>query len=154
MCLKVEESGVFYGEYIHSLDKKNRIIIPSRFREAITDEGIEKLYLTRGLDKCLFLFSDTEWKKQEEKFNAMPFTKKQVREFKRMFFSGAIECIPDNQWRILVPEYLKEYGDLEKEIMVIGVGSRIEVWDKKKWDVYYSNSKDKYEEIAEELLDF
>jgi MraZ protein len=153
MWLKVEESGVFYGEYIHTLDKKNRVIIPSRFREPISDEGVEKLFITRGLDKCLFVFPEMEWRKQEDKFNAMPFTKKQNREFKRMFFSGAVENVPDGQWRILVPEYLKEYAGLEKEMMIIGVGNRMEIWDKKKWENYYSNSKDNYERIAEDLMD-
>jgi len=145
---------VFYGEYIHTLDNKNRMIIPYRFRENITENGIEKLYITRGLDKCLFLFADNEWKKQEDKFNDMPFTKKQVREFKRMFFSGAIETIPDKQWRVLIPEYLKEYAFLSKEIMIIGVGNRVEIWDKEKWEEYYKVSKNNYEEIAEKLIDF
>ncbi len=145
---------MFYGEYIHTLDNKNRMIIPYRFRENITENGIEKLYITRGLDKCLFLFADNEWKKQEDKFNDMPFTKKQVREFKRMFFSGAIETIPDKQWRVLIPEYLKEYAFLSKEIMIIGVGNRVEIWDKEKWEEYYKVSKNNYEEIAEKLIDF
>ncbi len=144
---------MFYGEFVHSLDKKNRVIIPSRFREIITEEGVEKLYVTRGLDKCLFIFPEMEWKKQEEKFNAMPFTKKQNREFKRMFFSGAMECVPDGQWRILIPEYLKEYAFLEKEMMILGVGNRMEIWDKKKWETYYSSSRENYEEIAENLID-
>ena len=144
---------MFYGEFLHNLDKKSRLIIPARFRPSITDNGIEKLYVTRGLDKCLFIFTDEEWAKQENKFNAMPFTKKQVRQFKRMFFSGASETSPDKQWRILLPEYLKEYAGLSRNVMVIGVGNRIEIWDKEKWYEYYEGSKGDYENIAEDLMD-
>ncbi|MFH1877445.1 MAG: division/cell wall cluster transcriptional repressor MraZ [Candidatus Omnitrophota bacterium] len=145
---------MFYGEYFHTLDKKNRLIIPSRFREAIQEKGIEKLFVTRGLDQCLFVFSEDEWKTQENKFSAMPFTRGEVRKFKRLFFSGAVESVPDKQWRILVPDYLKEYAGLNKEVMVVGVSDRMEIWDKNKWDDFYKSSKENFEEIAEKLMDF
>ncbi len=144
---------MFYGEYLHSLDKKNRLIIPSRFRDAIKEMAIEKLYVTRGLDECLFIFAEAEWKAQENKFKAMPFTKREVRKFKRMFFSGAAEAVPDKQWRILIPDYLKEYASLTKSVMIIGVSNRIEVWDRKKWEEFYKISKENYEEIAEGLME-
>jgi len=144
---------VFYGEYAHSLDKKSRLIIPARFRKPIKDSGEEKLYLTRGLDECLFVFTESEWLVQESKFKSLSFTKREVRKFKRLFFSGAFEAMPDKQWRILVPDYLKDYAKLSKSIMIIGVSNRIEIWDKKKWDEFYKSSKQNYEEIAEGLIE-
>jgi len=145
---------VFYGEFIHSLDKKSRMIIPARFRDSIKDSGIEKFYITRGLDKCLFMFPESEWETQENKFKAMPFTKKEVRRFKRLFFSGAVESAPDKQWRILIPDYLRDYANLTKNIVIIGVSNRIEIWDKNEWQEFYKSSKQDYEEIAEKLIDF
>jgi len=145
---------MFYGEYEHILDKKSRLIIPARFRDAVEELCIEKFYITRGLDKCLFMFAETEWKLQENKFKSMSFTKKEVRKFKRMFFSGASEAVPDKQWRVLVPDYLRQYAGLAKEIMIIGVSNRIEIWDKDVWENFYKTSKESYEDIAENLLDF
>ncbi|MCK4851678.1 MAG: division/cell wall cluster transcriptional repressor MraZ [Candidatus Omnitrophica bacterium] len=143
---------MFYGEYSHSLDKKGRMIIPSRFRDTIQEEGIEKLYITRGLDECLFMFSEKEWKAQENKFRAMSFTKKQVREFKRLFFSGAVAAVPDKQWRVLIPDYLREYAHIVRSIRIVGVSDRIEIWDSGKWKEFYRSSRENYEEIAENLL--
>jgi len=150
----VEVSGVFYGEYLHTLDKKNRLIVPARFRDPITESGDDKLFLTRGLDECLFMFVENEWRVQENKFKSMPFTKRETRKFNRLFFSGAVETAPDKQWRILIPDYLKEYAKLSKNVMMIGVSNRIEVWDKDKWEDYYRSSKGDFEEIAEGIIDF
>lgn len=144
---------MFYGEHSHTLDKKNRIIIPSRFRDAIKEMCIEKLYLTRGLDECLFMFDENEWRSQENKFKALSFTKKEARKFNRLFFSGAVEVIPDKQWRVLIPDYLKEYAKLSRNIMIIGVSNRIEIWDKTKWKDFYGTSKEDYEAIAERLME-
>jgi MraZ protein len=150
---KVEESGVFYGEYLHTIDKKNRLIVPAKFREGVGDSGTEKFYITRGLDACLFMFAENEWKVQEGKFKTMPFTKRDTRRFNRLFFSGAVEAIPDKQWRILIPDYLKEYAGLTEKVMIIGVSNRVEIWDKDKWDEFYNSSKQDYEDIAEGLID-
>ncbi|MFH1309239.1 MAG: division/cell wall cluster transcriptional repressor MraZ [Candidatus Omnitrophota bacterium] len=144
---------MFYGEHIHTLDKKNRVIIPARFRDTIDNMGIEKFYITRGLDECLFMFPESEWRVQENKFKEMSFTKKEVRKFRRMFFSGAGEVIPDKQWRILIPDYLRQYAGLTRDIVIVGLSNRIEIWDKKKWENFYKNSKENYEDIAEKLLD-
>ncbi|KJJ84554.1 cell division protein MraZ [Candidatus Omnitrophus magneticus] len=143
---------MFYGEYTHTLDEKNRIIIPSKFREVIQEKNIEKLHITRGLDACLFIFSENEWKVQENKFKELPFTNENVRRFKRLFFAGASESIPDKQWRILIPDYLKEYAGLEKDIKIIGVSDRIEVWDMAKWEEFYKSSKQDYEKLAEGII--
>jgi MraZ protein len=144
---------MFYGEYEHKLDKKGRIIIPSRFREISKEHYIEKFYITRGLDTCLFMFPEEEWKLQEGKFKNLSFTKSQTRKFNRLFFSGTVETLPDKQGRILIPAYLKQYADIRREIMLVGVSNRIEIWSKERWQEFYATSKESYEDIAERLAD-
>ena len=144
---------MFYGEYEHSLDNKGRIIIPSKFRGVIKDNYVEKFFVTRGLDTCLFMFTESEWTQQESKFKTMPFTKRQTRQFNRLFFSGAVDLIPDKQGRILIPKYLTDYALIKKEILIIGVSNRVEIWAKDKWNEFYNNTKDSYEEIAENLME-
>lgn len=144
---------MFYGEYEHRLDKKQRIIIPSTFREVSKENYVEKFFMTRGLDRCLFMFPEEEWKSQEAKFKSMPFTKRETRKFNRLFFSGAACVIPDKQGRILIPSYLKHYAAIKKEIMIIGVSNRIEIWDRKGWEEFYASSKESFEDIAEKLID-
>ena len=143
---------MFYGEYIHTLDRKGRLILPSKFRDASKHHGIEKFFVTRGLDKCIFMFSDEEWKTQEQKFKNMPFTKQESRSFNRMFFSGAVETIPDKQGRFLIPQYLKDFADIKKETVLIGVSNRIEIWNIKTWKEFYANSSSSFEQIAENIL--
>ena len=101
---------MFYGEYEHTIDKKGRLIIPSKFRESFKEYEIEKFYITRGLDKCLFLFTESEWRSQESKFKSVSFTKSESRKFNRLYFSGAGQIDCDKQGRILIPKYLKDYG--------------------------------------------
>ena len=144
---------MFYGEFEHQLDRKNRLILPSKFREAAKNNFIEKFYLTRGLDKCLFLLTEEEWKNQERKFKSMSFTKQEVRRFNRLYFSGAQEIILDKQGRVLVPQYLREFANIKRDVLVVGVSNRIEIWDKDSWNNFYATSKDSFEEIAEKLLD-
>jgi len=143
---------MFYGEYEHTIDKKGRLIIPSRFRESFKEYDISKLYITRGLDKCLFMFTENEWKTQESKFKSISFTKSESRKFNRLYFSGAanIEC--DRQGRILIPKYLKDFAGIKKEVMFIGVSNRMEIWAKDIWNNYYDSSKESFEEIAEKLM--
>ena len=144
---------MFYGEFEHSLDRKGRLIVPSKFREALKENYVEKFFITRGLDKCIFMFSENEWKLQEQKFKAMSFTKAEYRKFNRLYFSGAYESIPDKQGRILIPGYLKEYAVIKKNVYFIGVSNRIEIWGKEAWENYYSASKENFEEVAEKLID-
>lgn len=143
---------MFYGEHEHSIDKKGRIIIPSKFREFFKEYDIRKCYITRGLDKCLFLFTEDEWKTQESKFKAIPFTKSEARKFNRLYFSGASQVECDAQGRILLPKYLKDFAEIKKDIMIIGVSNRIEIWAKETWKDYYDTSKGSFEEIAERLM--
>ena len=143
---------MFYGEYQHSIDRKGRLILPSRFRDVYKENGIEKFFVTRGLDKCNFMFSESEWKLQEQKFKNMPFTKQETRSFNRLFFSGAVEIIPDKQGRFIVPQYLKDYAHIKRDVMIIGISNRIEIWDLKIWQDFYQSTSDSYEKIAENLM--
>ncbi|MBN1794684.1 MAG: division/cell wall cluster transcriptional repressor MraZ [Candidatus Omnitrophica bacterium] len=145
---------MFYGEFSHTLDRKGRIIIPARFRESFKEHYAEKFYLTRGLDTCLFLFTEDEWRTQESKFKNLSFTKPEARQFNRLFFSGAAEVVCDKQGRILIPAYLKQYADIKREVVVVGVSNRIEIWAKENWKMFYDQSKGSFEEIAEKLFDF
>ena len=143
---------MFYGEYEHSIDKKGRLIIPSKFRESFKEYDIEKFYITRGLDKCLFLFTENEWKTQESRFKSLPFTKSEARKFNRMYFSGASQIDCDGQGRILIPKYLKDFAGIKRDVVIIGVSSRMEIWSKDVWSAYYDGSKELYEEIAEKVM--
>ncbi|MDD5085956.1 MAG: division/cell wall cluster transcriptional repressor MraZ [Candidatus Omnitrophica bacterium] len=143
---------MFYGEYVHGLDKKDRAIIPAKFREIFKENFVEKFYVTRGLDKCLFVFTEAEWKNQERKFKEMPFTKSEARRFNRLYFSGACDVVCDKQGRILIPQYLKDYAGIQKNIVIVGVSDRIEIWAKEKWDEFFKTSVDSFEELAEKLV--
>ncbi len=144
---------MFYGEYLHSIDRKGRLILPAKFREAAKAHFIEKFFVTRGLDKCLFMFAEEEWRTQENKFKTIPFTKQQARTFNRLYFSGAVEVISDKQGRILIPQYLKDFAMIKKDVMIVGVSNRIEIWAKDKWQEFYGTSRQSFEEIAEKLMD-
>lgn len=143
---------MFYGEYEHSIDKKGRLIIPSKFRESFKEYDIEKFYITRGLDKCLFLFTENEWKTQESRFKSLSFTKSEARKFNRIYFSGASQIDCDRQGRILIPKYLKDFAGIKRDVVIIGVSTRMEIWSKDVWGAYYGGSKELYEEIAEKVM--
>jgi len=144
---------MFYGEFLHSIDRKGRLILPSKFREVAKNNFIEKFFVTRGLDKCLFMLSDEEWRAQENKFKAISFTKAEGRTFNRLYFSGAVEIIPDKQGRILLPQYLKDYAEIKKDVILVGVSNRIEIWSQDKWKDFFDNSRQSFEQIAEKLID-
>ena len=135
------------GEYEHSLDVKGRLILPAKIRE---DMGV-KFIITKGLDGCLFGFSQSEWNNFEEKLKTLPLTNKNARDFVRFFLSGATECEMDKQGRFLIASNLREYAKLEKEAVIIGVGTRIEIWDKEKWESYNSDENISADEIAENM---
>lgn len=118
------------GEYEHSLDVKGRLIMPAKLRQDIGD----KFILTKGLDGCLFAFSQTEWNNFEEKLKSLPLSDKNARNFVRFFLSGATECEIDKQGRFLIPNNLRTAANLEKDAIIIGVGTRIEIWNKETWE--------------------
>lgn len=144
---------MFYGEYLHTIDRKDRLIMPAKFRDACRDYGVERFFLTRGLDRCIFMFAEDEWRTQEQKFKSMPFTRQESRGFNRLFFSGAVDVRPDRQGRFIVPAYLKEYAQIERDTVVLGVSNRIEIWDTRLWQEFYANSSATFEKIAENILE-
>lgn len=143
---------MFYGEFEHTLDNKGRFILPAKFRVAAKSHYVERFYMTRGLDNCLFMLPEDEWKLQEAKFKSMPFTRAQSRKFNRMYFAGAVEIAPDAQGRILIPKYLKDFAGIKADIMIIGVANRIEIWDRAAWNGFYEKEKGAFEENAENLF--
>lgn len=135
------------GEYEHSLDTKGRLIMPSKLRESIG----EKFIVTKGLDGCLFGFSKQEWTNFEEKLKTLPLTNKNARDFVRFFLSGATECEIDKQGRFLIVANLRQYASMEKDVVIIGVGTRIEIWNKKKWEEYNNEENISADAIAENM---
>lgn len=144
---------MFYGEYEHTLDRKGRLVIPSRFREVLKEHFVEKFFVTRGLERCLFVFPEDEWRSQEQKFKSMSFTRADSRRFNRLFFGGASEVILDKQGRILLPQTLKKWAGIKREIIVVGVSNRFELWNRDNWEEYYGSSRESFEDIAERLIE-
>ena len=135
------------GEYEHTLDVKGRLIMPAKLREDIGD----KFIITKGLDGCLFGFSLNEWTNFEEKLKSLPLTNKNARDFVRFFLSGAVNVEIDKQGRFLVASNLREYASMEKEVVIIGVGTRIEFWSKENWNKYNNSSNISADEMAENM---
>ena len=135
------------GEFEHSLDAKGRLIMPAKIRDDMGD----KFIITKGLDGCLFGFSSKEWDNFEEKLKTLPLTNKNARDFVRFFLSGATECEVDKQGRFLISGNLRKYASLEKEAVITGVGTRIEIWDKDKWESYNSEENLSADQIAENM---
>jgi len=139
--------SLFYGEYQHTIDPKGRVIVPAKFREGLG----ERFILTKGLDDCLFAYSSEEWGNLEMKLKTLPLSSRDARAFVRFFFSGASECEVDKQGRTLIPSNLREYAKLDKDIYVIGVSTRVEVWDKDRWETYSRDDNLSADKIAEKM---
>ena len=135
------------GEFNHSIDSKGRLIIPSKLRESLGEHFV----ITKGMDGCLFLYPDNEWKAFEEKLRALPLTNKNARTFTRFFVAGATNCELDKQGRILVPQTLREFAGLDKDVVLTGNLNRIEVWSKEKWSE--NCNYDDMDSIAESMQD-
>ncbi|MDP2922912.1 MAG: division/cell wall cluster transcriptional repressor MraZ [Candidatus Omnitrophota bacterium] len=144
---------MWYGEYNHTLDNKDRFVFPAKFREKIKALEKKKFYITRGLEGCLFLFSESVWEVLEAKLKAVSFTKQEGRSFNRLYFSGAQEVDIDSQGRISIPAYLKEFAQIKREIVIVGVADRIEIWDKERWNSFYQDNKQRFEGAAENLFE-
>lgn len=142
--------NMFMGEYFHAIDQKGRLIMPAKIRSGLG----ERFIITKGLDACLFVYPEHEWKVLEEKLKKLPFTNKNARSFSRFFFSGATEVEFDRQGRILIPNNLRGHAALEKDVVIIGVSTRLEIWDREKWEHYNQESNEEYEELAEKMIDF
>ena len=136
------------GEYRHNIDLKGRIIIPSRIREEMGD----RIIITRGLDGCLFGYNEQTWNSIMEKLNKLPFTKRDARNFTRFMTSGAITLEFDKQGRVNIPSYLNQYASLEKEVVIVGVIDRIEIWSRNNWEEFMNNNVESLSDISENLF--
>ncbi len=138
---------MFMGEFIHTVDAKGRIIIPSKFRDDLGDEFV----ITLGLDGCLFAYPDSEWQIFVDKLKTLPGTK-EARQLQRYFMAGAASCQADKQGRILIPSRLRESADLDKDIVFVGVLNKIEIWNKERWE--RNNNYDDVDSIAEHMSEY
>ncbi|MFH1288194.1 MAG: division/cell wall cluster transcriptional repressor MraZ [bacterium] len=140
---------MYTGEYHYTLDEKGRLSIPSKMRQKKKAVFI----VTRGLEKCLFVFNPKEWKIWEKKIAGLPTTKKEARSFLRFLLSGATECEVNEQGRINIPSTLRQYAGLTKDAVIIGVGNRIEIWSKNNWENFLSVGEKIFEDASEKLVD-
>ncbi len=139
---------MFMGEYHHSIDDKGRLIIPAKFREELG----EKFVITRGIENCLFVYPMPNWNNITQKLEALPFTKKDARQFVRFFLSGATNAEFDKQGRINITPPLINYAKIEKECVIIGTGDRLEIWSLEDWNNFFDSAKDNMSDIAENLF--
>lgn len=135
------------GEYNHNLDEKGRVSMPSKFRDDLGTTFV----VTKGLDNCLFVYSKKEWSTFEEKLKTLPLTNPNARNFIRFFFAGATECEIDKQGRVNIPQNLRDYAMLKKDVCIVGVSTRVEIWDKDKWNDYTSQENLNVDEIANQM---
>ena len=138
---------MFKGEYNHTIDAKGRLIVPAKFRDILGDTFV----VTKGLDGCLFVYPNEEWTNIENKFREIPLTTKDARKFSRFFFAGAADCEVDKQGRILIPSVLREFAGLQKEVVLVGVLNRIEIWSKERW--LGENEYEDMDEVAEHMAE-
>lgn len=140
---------MFIGEYSHNLDDKGRLAVPKKFR-ADLERGI---VVTRGLDRCLFVYTMEEWKEIATKLSNLPFSQSNSRAFSRLMLAGAMDLVPDKQGRVSIPEYLREYAGLKKDVIVAGLYNRLELWDGHAWREYTERTESASNDIAEQLAE-
>lgn len=140
---------MFLGQYEHTIDEKGRLIVPAKYRESLGDNFI----ITFGLDVCLFVYPLEEWKVLSEKLKLLPLGQRDARAFKRILYSRATSCTLDNQGRVIITKYLRDYARIKREVMVIGVLDRLEIWSKDIWQGYFKEIEDSYEDIAERIYE-
>lgn len=138
---------MFIGEYKHNLDEKGRLAIPSKFRLNLKKGAI----VTRGIDNCLFLYTQQEWDKLAEKLSALPVSQLKARAFARLMLAGAMDVKLDNQGRIILPEYLRSFAGMKKQVIVAGLYNRLELWDEFLWEKYKKQNEKNSAEIAEQM---
>ncbi|MBI2515198.1 division/cell wall cluster transcriptional repressor MraZ [Candidatus Wolfebacteria bacterium] len=139
--------NAFIGEYSHNLDQKGRMAIPAKFREKMVGGAI----VTRGLDHCLFVFTNKEWEALAQKLVSLPLAQSNSRAFVRLMLAGAMDVELDKQGRILIPDYLRDYACLKKQVVVAGIYNRFEIWDSEAWKQYKNKTESQSDEIAEKL---
>ncbi|MEN3183428.1 MAG: division/cell wall cluster transcriptional repressor MraZ [Atribacterota bacterium] len=140
---------MFVGQYAHNVDEKGRIILPSAFREKL--QGT--LYLSRGIERCIFLYPEDSWKHLYEKIVSLSLTRRETRDFARLFLSTVALVTPDSQGRISLPGYLREYARIGRRVVLIGVGTRVEIWDEELWGEYAGAAEERFSEICEHIVD-
>lgn len=139
---------MFLGTYAPKLDEKGRIILPAKFRDELSDGVV----MTRGQENCIYVFSNEEFEQLHEKIRQAPVTSKQARDYLRVFLSGASAETPDKQNRVMIPANLRSYAGLDRELTVIGAGSRVEIWDTAVWDLYLAEQETSFANTTEEVI--
>lgn len=137
------------GQYEHTIDSKKRLALPAKFRGELG----EKVVITRGIDNCLIVYTEEEWKGTAEKLSKLPSSQSEARSFARIMLAGAMESSLDKLGRILIPDYLKKYAGLEKNVVICGLTNRLEIWDLNKWDSYKKGVEKEVSNIASKLGD-
>lgn len=137
------------GEYLHTLDSKKRLSLPSKFRKEVG----KRVVITRGLDNCLFLFPEKSWMRIAEKLSSLPFGQADTRGMSRFILSGAVDTEVDGAGRILMPDFLKDFADLKSRVVLAGVSDRIEIWNEKNWEEYKRRIEKNADQMAEKLGD-
>jgi MraZ protein len=138
---------MFIGEYKHTIDEKGRLAVPVKFRAQLSGGAV----VTRGLDNCLFLYTEEEWKKLAEKLANLPINKANTRAFARLMLAGAMDVSLDKQGRVILPDYLRKYASVGKSVVVAGLYNRLEIWDEAKWEEYKNGTENSSGDIAEQL---
>ena len=138
---------MFIGEYSHNVDQKGRLAIPIKFRDAFGQGAV----VTKGLDDCLFIYTQSEWEKLAEKLAHLPISQSNTRAFSRLMLAGAMDIEMDKQGRLMLPEYLRQYAGVAKKVVITGLYNRLEVWDDQKWNIYKSGTEKSSTQIAEAM---
>lgn len=138
---------MFIGEYKHNLDVKGRLAVPAKFRAKLGEGAV----VTRGLDNCLYLYTQDEWEKEAQKLASLPMKKSDARAYARLMLGGAMEVECDSQGRVNLPEYLRKYAGLDKKVVIAGLFDHLEIWDEAKWESYKNGAEEASTEIAETL---
>jgi MraZ protein len=141
---------LFFGENYHSLDEKGRVILPSKFREALTDG----LFITKSFDNCLLIYTKKDWFELVDKVSSLPTSRASVRNFQRFLIGSAVEGDVSRQGRISIPQNLREFAGLDKDIVIVGVANKIEIWAKERYEGFIANAEQARSEIAEEIAEF
>ncbi len=145
--IKTVQNSMFIGEYTYSIDEKRRMAVPAKFRKDLGKEAV----VTRGIDTCLAIYAVDEWQKSAEKLQNLSEAREEARSYVRLRLSGATNVDFDKLGRILIPDYLIKYAQLKKNVVIIGLGNRVEVWDKKTWEIYKAKAENQVGSMAERL---
>ncbi|GAA4982912.1 division/cell wall cluster transcriptional repressor MraZ [Kineococcus glutinatus] len=139
---------MFLGTHTPRLDDKGRLILPAKYRDQLSDG----LVITRGQERCLYVFPTAEFERMHDQLRQAPLTRKEARDYLRVFLSGASDEVPDRQGRITIPPLLRSYAGLDRDVAVIGAGSRVEVWDLPTWETYLAAAEQPFADRDEEVL--